>query len=108
MAEPAHRKRSSGEGRSKLVTTTANIIRWAGLLISVTLAAHVLLTMGEANPANAITEFLREWADRFVLAFKDLFTPEDGKLRVLINYGLAAIAWLAVSALVTRLIRRLG
>lgn len=108
MAEHAHRKTNSGELRAKIVGSVALVVRWVGLLIMVTLVAHVVLTVGGANPANGITTFVRDGADTFVLAFKDLFTPTDEKLRVLVNYGCAAIAWLVVSSLVTNLIRRLG
>jgi hypothetical protein len=68
----------------------------------------VLLTVFGANPDNPITTFVRSWADPLALAFRDLFTPADGKLRVLANYGLAAIFWLIVTSIVVRLIRRLG
>jgi hypothetical protein len=34
--------------------------------------------------------------------------PTDPKLSVLVNYGIAAIFWLVVSAIVAKVIRRLG
>jgi predicted ferric reductase len=108
MAEHAHRKTDAGELRAKIIGSVAQVVRWIGLLIMVLLVAHVILTVGGANPANGITTFVRDAADTFVLAFKDLFTPSDEKLRVLVNYGCAAIAWLIVSSLVTNVIRRLG
>jgi hypothetical protein len=94
--------------RSGMVGVVAGVVRWIGLVFALVLAIHVLLAMGNANPANGITQFFATTADWFVLAFKNLFTPESAKLRVLVNYGLAALFWLVASAVLSRLIRRLG
>lgn len=97
--------------RARVVGLLAAIVRWAGLVIALILAIHVILTVGNANPTNWITDFFRTWADPLALGFKDLFLSnpdDDPKLRVLVNYGLAALFWLLVSAILTRLIRRLA
>lgn len=94
--------------RSAAVGVVAGVVRWAGLLIALVLIAHVVLVMGNANPGNAIASFVRGLAEPLALAFKDLFTPEDAKLGLLVNYGLAAVFWLSMTSVVTRLIRRLG
>nr|BFE46995.1 hypothetical protein GCM10017745_04220 [Saccharothrix mutabilis subsp. capreolus] len=90
------------------MSVVAGVVGWAGLLIAVVLVAHVLLTVGGANPGNSITTTVASWAERFALGFRDLFTPEDAKLRVLVNYGIAAVFWLIVRSLVVKLVRRLG
>jgi hypothetical protein len=87
----------------------ASVVRWAGLAIAVILAIHVLLTIGNANPDNGITTAFRSWSGPLALGFKDLFlaTPDDDpKLRVLVNYGIAALFWLIVSGLLARILRR--
>lgn len=94
--------------RPGVVGVVANVVRWVGLLFAVVLVVHVLLTVGEANPANGITRFFSWAADPLALAFKSLFTPADAQLRVLVNYGLAALFWLVGSAILSRLIRRLA
>jgi len=94
--------------RSNVVGVLAGIVRWAGLLFALVLVVHVLLTVGSANPANGITKFFSSAADPLALAFKDLFTPDNAELRVLVNYGLAALFWMIVSSVLSRLIRRLG
>lgn len=90
-----------------MVGVLADLVRWIGLIFAVVLVVHVLLTVGGANPANSITVFFADAADPLALAFKSLFTPENAELRVLVNYGLAALFWLIVSSVVARLIRRL-
>ncbi len=116
MAEHAQQQESTSTGaghgfaevRARVCGVIATVVRWVGLVIAVILVVRVLLTVGGANPSNGITSFVTSWSDPLAWGFKDLFTPSDAKLRVLVNYGLAAIFWLIVSGIVTRIIRRLG
>jgi putative flippase GtrA len=111
MAENAQDKtarRTPAQVRASIVGIVAGLVRWVGLVIVVILVVRVLLTVGGANPANGITSFITSWSTPLAWGFKDLFTPSDGKLRVLINYGIAALFWLVVSSIVVRIIRRLG
>lgn len=103
-----HRGRSAAQWRAMVLGILATIIRWVGLLFAVVLVVYVILTVGNANPNNGITQFVHSWADTVSLGFKNLFTPDDPKLRVLVNYGIAAIFWLVVTAIVAKLLRRLG
>nr|CEL16364.1 FIG01033834: hypothetical protein [Kibdelosporangium sp. MJ126-NF4]CTQ94288.1 FIG01033834: hypothetical protein [Kibdelosporangium sp. MJ126-NF4] len=89
-----------------MVGVIAAVVRWVGLLCTLILVIHVLLTVGSANPANGITSFFADLAEPIALGFKDLFTPSDPKLHVLVNYGIAALFWLIVSSVVARIIRR--
>lgn len=86
----------------------ASVVRWIGLLFALILVVHVILVIGEANPTNGITTFIKGWADAVALGFQNLFAPQDAKVRVLVNYGTAAVFWLVVSSIVATLIRRLG
>lgn len=91
-----------------MVGVLAGLVRWVGLVFALVLVVHVLLTVGQANPDNGITVFFADAAEPLALAFRNLFTPENAELRVLVNYGLAALFWLIVSGVLARLIRRLG
>jgi hypothetical protein len=110
MAEHAQQesstRRTPAQIKAAVVGALASVVRWAGLVVVVILVVRVLLTVGGANPANGITSFIRSWSDPLAWGFKDLFTPGDGKLRVLVNYGLAALFWLVVSSILARIIRR--
>lgn len=86
----------------------AGIVRWIGLIFAVLLVLHVVLVIGEANPDNGITTFVKSWADFVALGFQDLFSPGDRKVRVLVNYGTAALFWLVVSSILASIIRRIG
>jgi hypothetical protein len=112
MAEHAQQesatRRTPAQLRASIVGVLASVVRWAGLVVVVILVIRVLLTMGGANPANGITSFITSWSDPLAWGFKDLFVPSDAKLRVLVNYGAAALFWLIVSSILARIIRRLG
>lgn len=85
----------------------ASIARWLGLIFAAILVLHVVFTIGQANAANGIVSFVRNWAEALSLGFKDLFTPADANLKVLLNFGIAAVFWLIVGSLVAAIIRRL-
>jgi hypothetical protein len=104
----AQQRRGPAAIRATAVGLVATVVRWAGLVIALILVIHVLLTVGHANPDNGITVFFGDTAEPVALAFRNLFTPENPELRVLVNYGLAALFWLIVSGIVARLIRRLA
>ena len=95
-------------GRARIFGLLAALIRIVGWLFVVILVGHIALTLGDANPANDITRFVAYWADRLLLGFQNLFTPADVRVRVVVNYGLAALFWLVVSSVLARLVRRLG
>lgn len=101
-------RRSPAEIRASVVGSVAWLVRWVGLLLALTLVIHILLTVGQANPDNGITIFFADAAKPLSLAFHNLFTPANAELRVLVNEGLAALFWLIVSGVLTKLIRRLA
>jgi hypothetical protein len=93
---------------TKIAAVVAALIRIVGGLFVLILVAHVVLTLGDANPANTIARFVAYWADRLQLGFRGLFTPADARVRIVVDYGLAALFWLVVTWLLVRLVRRLG
>jgi len=104
----AKRQVDWGRVRDQAVGLLAGVVRWVGLIFALILVLHVIFVIGGANPDNGIVSFVRDWSDGLALGFTDLFEPEDEKLRVLVNFGIAAIFWLVVSSIVTRIIRRIG
>lgn len=94
--------------RTRVAGILAAVIRIVGWLFVLILVAHIALSLGNANPDHGITKFVAYWADRLVLGLRDLFTPADARVKILVNYGLAALIWLVVSSVLARLVRRLG
>ncbi len=94
--------------RTKIASVLATLIRVVGGVIVLILVAHVVLSLGNANPANGITMFLTYWADRLQLGFRGLFNPVDPRTRLVVDYGIPAVFWLVVTWVLVRLVRRLG
>ncbi|PWV78328.1 hypothetical protein SAMN05421630_10458 [Prauserella marina] len=94
--------------KDQVVGLLAGIVRWVGLIFALILVLHVIFVIGEANQDNGIVSFVSDWSRSLSLGFHDLFQPEDPKLSVLVNFGIAALFWLVVSSIVARLIRRVG
>ena len=100
---------SAGHGvRAKVVGAVTVVVGWTGLAIAMVLVAHVVLTVGKANPDNGITSTISDLAQPLSLGFHDLFAPADPTLAVIVNFGIAALFWLFVRSLVLRLVRRLA
>ena len=63
---------------------------------------------GEANPENGLVSFAAIWRDSFGWFTRDLFTPSDPKIAEAINAGLAALIWVVVGSLLSKLIVKLA
>jgi len=96
------------QAKDRFVSMLAAVVRWVCLIFALILVLHIVFVAAEANPKNGIVEFMESWANRLTLGFKDLFVPEDPKLRTLANVGIAAVVWLVISAVGANIIRRVG
>jgi hypothetical protein len=83
------------------------VLRIVGMLIVTVLVVHIVLTLLGANPANGLTQLIRDAADTFNLGLGDLFLPQDPRLGVVLNYGTAALIWFVITTVVVRLVRRI-
>src|SRR4051794_21669598 len=84
----------------------ANILRIVGTVIVAILLVHIVLTLLDANPANTFAQLIKEWAEYFNLGLANLFLPANPKIAITLNYGVAAVIWYAITAVVVRLVRR--
>ncbi|MFI0468530.1 hypothetical protein ACH347_30980 [Saccharopolyspora sp. 5N102] len=94
--------------RARVVGVLSNVVRWVGNAGAALLAIHVVFAIGGANPDNGIAKFVASWAELLALGFEDLFMPDDPKLAVAINYGIAALFWLIATAMAVRILRAIA
>jgi len=73
----------------------AVVARLVGCLFAVVLLVRIGLAFVAANPHNVIVEGIVRFSDVIVLEFRDLFLPSDPRIELAVNYGLAAVFWLA-------------
>ena len=93
---------------AQAVSLLATLVMYVALAVAVVLVLHIGLVALDANHSNAIVSAVRRMANWLVGPFQQLFTPQDPKQQVAINYGLAAAVYLALGAVVSRGIRMLG
>jgi hypothetical protein len=94
-------------GSARVFSILATVVRVAASVIAALIVAHAVFVLFEANPANPLVEFTAGWRDTFGWFTKNLFTPSDPKIAEAINDGLAALIWVVVGSLLSKLIVRL-
>ncbi len=79
------------------------------VLIALLIVAAIVLRVVDANATNGVVEAVHEGANFFAGAFTGLisFTGHP-KRAIIVNWGIAAIVYLVVGALISRLIARIG
>lgn len=82
-----------------VITTIAGII--AAIII-----AGIVLVLVKANQQNDIVDFVLDIGRFFATPFRDLFPQDNQRQDILVNWGIAAVAYLVVGAIIARLARR--
>jgi hypothetical protein len=82
-----------------VITTIAAII--AGIIV-----LGIVLVLIGANQRNTIVDLILDVGRFFTRPFRDLFPQDDPEQDVLVNWGIAAVAYLLVGAIIARIVRR--
>lgn len=96
------------EVRGRAVSVLASLLVAAATAAAIILALHIVFAVFDTNPDNGIVRFVNGLADTLVWQFEGLFVPESERLRVLVNFGLAAVAYLVAGRIAAGLVRRVG
>ena len=109
-----------GEARQTGVTATARrgvgggfllaarvVMLITSVIVGIIVAAILLRVLG-ANASNSLVEGVTDLARTLVGPFKDLFTIENAKVEIAVNWGLAALLYLIVGSLIAKVLRRAG
>ena len=86
----------------------ASLLRIVGLVIVAVLVVFIVLTLLDANFANTFAMYVKGLAGYFDLGLANLFLPADPKIGVVLNYGVAAVIWYVITAVVVRIVRRVS
>lgn len=82
-----------------IITAIAAVI--AGIIV-----VGIILVWADANQRNTIVDFVLDLGRFFTRPFRDLFPQDSPKDNILVNWGIAAIAYLLLGALIARILRR--
>ena len=96
------------KGTDALRNRIASIVWIVAVLCAVVLALGALLISLDANPDNALVEFVTDAAKRLDGPFANVFEFDGENARTkarLVNWGLAALAYLIVGRVADRIIR---
>ena len=99
--------RMASNGAARVLSLVATIVRAVCSVIAAVIVIHAVFVLFEANPANGLVSFTVGWRDTFGWFTKDLFTPSDPKIAEAINDALAALIWVVVGSLLSKLVVRL-
>ena len=94
-------------GLARAAGIAATVVAVAATIVAVVLALHIAFVVFSANPANPIVRTVNDRAQGFAWEFRDMFTPKDERVAVLVNYGIAAIVYLIAGRVGAGLIRRI-
>jgi hypothetical protein len=104
---PKTAKQGSGvAAASAALALLANAIDVVVAVAAVVIALDVVLVVLEANPANDIVQLVHDAWEWVVGPFKDIFSLDDRKLEVAINWGIALVVYVTVGRVVASLLRR--
>ncbi len=88
--------------------TVAHLVMLAAYVLAGVIVAGILLIVLEANPSNSIVEAVTDARRALAGPFKDMFSIENNKTAVIVNWGLGALAYLAVGAIIAGILRRMA
>ena len=86
----------------------ARVITLVTGLIAALIVIAILFRVFEANSANDIVSWVTDAARTLVGPFDRLFTPRNEKVEIAVNWGIAAVLWVAAGRVIAGLIRRVG
>ena len=66
----------------------------------------IVLVLVDPNQRNTIVDFILAIGRFFVRPFRDLFPQDDPKANMVVNCGIAALAYLIIGAIIARIVRR--
>ncbi len=84
-------------------TGVARAISIVTTVVVLFIIAGIVLVVLEANKSNDIVSVINDVAEALAGPFEDLFTLDDQKLEVAVNWGLAALVYAIVGRVLARL-----
>ena len=84
----------------------ARIIRTVAMLVAAVIVAGILLYVLGANQSNGVVSAVMDAGRWLVGPFKSLFTLDDAKAQLAVNWGIAAAVYALVGSLIASLIAR--
>jgi hypothetical protein len=93
-------------GSAAARASVARAIVLIGTVVALILVAGIVLVVLGANSSNGLVKAVLDAGKFLAGPFRGLFTPSDAKLKIALNWGLAAVVWYALARVIARLLVR--
>jgi hypothetical protein len=90
------------------VFLVARIVKLITALVVGFIVVGIVLHLLDANSGNALVGFVYDVAEWLVTPFKGIFSLDDAKAQIAVNWGIAALVYALVGGLISRLLARAG
>ena len=84
----------------------AAVIMAIAVVIACILALHIIFVLIDSNGSNTIVHTVGSWSWHLAAWFRGLFTTNSARWDTVLDYGLAALAYLFVGQVIARLVER--
>ncbi len=100
--------RQDASGRAPLLEDglPVRVVQLALSIVLSIIVAGILLVVFKANPANSIVSEVHSWASWLAGPFDGMFSFKNPNDAIAVNWGIAAVVYLGIGALIARLIGR--
>ena len=96
----------ASNGATRVFELVATVVRVVCAVIAALILVHAAFVLFEANRGNSLVELTQSVRDTFGWFTRDLFTKPNPKMAEVINDALAAVIWVVLGSLVSKLIVR--
>jgi hypothetical protein len=93
-------------GSAAARASVARAIVLIGTVVALILVAGILLVVLGANASNGLVKAIYDAGKFLAGPFAGLFKPSDAKLKIAVNWGLAAVVWYALARVIARVLVR--
>jgi hypothetical protein len=93
-------------GSAAARASAARAIVLIGTVVALVLVAGILLVVLGANTSNALVKAVYDAGKFLAGPFAGLFKPSDAKLKIALDWGLAAVVWYALARVIARVLVR--
>ena len=102
------RRGENGRDRVLAAFAVARVVRLiAGIVAAIIVAGIILFVLG-ANPGNDVVSAVHDVAKALVGPFDGMFTLDSAKATIAVNWGIAALVYLVLGAIIARLFETLA
>jgi hypothetical protein len=102
---------TAARGRSaigSLLLALSRLVRLAVYVVVAVIVAAIVLRLFSANPGNSIVRAIHDAGSTLVGPFRSVFSLDDPKAALAVNWGVAAVVYLVVGSFIASLIARMA